>query len=58
MPGRDFGDFVEIRRPTDWDSNRVVGMLARSGGYLGPAARKLMDSFSAAARRMFPDAAF
>jgi DNA-binding transcriptional LysR family regulator len=55
---RDFGDFVEIRRPADWNSDRVVGILARSGGYIGPAARKLMDSFAASARRMFPDAAF
>lgn len=55
---RDFGDFVEIRRPADWNSDRIVGVLARSGGYIGPAARKLMDSFSAAARRMFPDLAF
>lgn len=54
---RDFGDFVEIRRPPDWNSDRIVGVLARTGGYASPAARKLMDSFSAAARRMFRDAA-
>lgn len=53
---RDFGDFVVIRRPPDWKSERVVGLLVRTGGYAGPAVRKLMDSATAAARRMFRDA--
>jgi len=55
--GRDFGDFVEVRRPSDWDSDRVVGTLARSGGYLGPAARLLKESFAVTAKRMFRDSA-
>ncbi len=54
---RDFGDFVEIRRPADWDSDRVVGTLARAGGYLGPAARRLKESFAVTARRMFRESA-
>jgi DNA-binding transcriptional LysR family regulator len=54
---RDFLDYVEIRRPPDWKSDRVVGILARSGGYIGPAARKAMNSFATAARRMFRDSA-
>lgn len=54
---RDFGDFVEIRQPVDWKSDRVVGLLARAGGYMSPAARRLMDSMTVAARRMFRVAA-
>ena len=50
-------DFIEIRRPADWRSDRVVGLLARPGAYVGPAARKVMRSIAAAARRMFRDAA-
>jgi DNA-binding transcriptional LysR family regulator len=52
---RDFGDFAEVRRPADWDSDRVVGTLARADGYLGPAARRLKESFTVTARRMFRD---
>lgn len=51
--GRDFLDYAETRRPADWKSDRVVGILARAGGYVGPAARKLMDGVAACARRMF-----
>jgi DNA-binding transcriptional LysR family regulator len=54
---RDSAEFVEIRRPLDWKSERVVGLLARSGGYLGPAARKVMNSVAATARRVYRDAA-
>lgn len=54
---RDFGDFVELRRPADWDSDRVVGTLARAGGYLGPAAHRLKESFAVTARRMFRESA-
>jgi DNA-binding transcriptional LysR family regulator len=54
---RDFGDFVEVRRPADWDSDRAVGTLARAGGYLGPAARRLKESFAVNARRMFRESA-
>ena len=50
-------DFVEIRRPPDWKSDRVVGLLARPGAYVGPAAQKVMNSIATAARRMFRDAA-
>ena len=53
---RDFLDYAETRRPADWKSDRVVGILARSGGYLGPAARKVMDSVAGSARKMFRDA--
>jgi DNA-binding transcriptional LysR family regulator len=55
---RDFGDFVEVRRPADWDSDRTVGTLTRTGGYLGPAARRLKESFAVTARRMFRASAF
>ena len=50
-------DFVEIRRPPNWKSDRVVGLLARPGAYVGPAAQKVMNSIATAARRMFRDAA-
>ena len=53
---RRHGDFVDIRRPPDWKSDRVVGLLARQGGYVGPVARKVMTSVASAARRMFRDA--
>ena len=54
---RDFKDFVVMPRPPDWKSDRVVGLLSRSGGYLGAAAQKMMDSFATSARKMFPEAA-
>jgi DNA-binding transcriptional LysR family regulator len=53
--GRDFLDYAEIRRPPDWESDRAVGILARSDGHMSAAARNLMDSVARSARKMFPD---
>ncbi|MGE0315344.1 MAG: LysR family transcriptional regulator [Lautropia sp.] len=50
---RDRGDFVVIRRPGDWRSDRVVGILSRAGGYANPAALTLMASFADAAAQLF-----
>ena len=54
---RDFLDYAQIRLPSDWKSDRSVGVLARSGGYLSPAARNLRDGVERAARKLFRDAA-
>lgn len=49
--------FVEINRPPDWRSERVVGLLAREGGYASAAATRAMKAVTATARRMFRGAA-
>lgn len=54
---REFEEFVEVRRPNDWNSDRAVGTLTRAGGYLGPAARRLEEGFAVTAKRMFRAAA-
>jgi len=48
-------DFTEIGRPSDWTSERVVGVLARDGGHMSSAAAKAMEILIAAARRAFPE---
>jgi DNA-binding transcriptional LysR family regulator len=42
-----------LRTPSNWHSDRVVGVLHRTKGYKNPAARALMDSFKITARKMF-----
>lgn len=53
---RESGEFSEIRRPADWKSERVVGLLARAGGYVSPSAQKVMNAIVATARKLFRDA--
>lgn len=41
-----------VGTPDDWRSERAVGVVHRSGGYLSAAARRLIESLSKVAERM------
>lgn len=43
-----------VRMPDDWRSERVVGIVHRSGGYLSAAAKRLIDSLGKVAGRSSP----
>jgi len=42
---------VALRLPSDWSSDRQVGLVLRPSGHLGAAARRLVDRLRAVARR-------
>jgi DNA-binding transcriptional LysR family regulator len=46
--------FVELATPADWRSDRVVGIARRRGGFLSPAAQRLIARFEEVGRRRFP----
>lgn len=46
-------DFVAVRTPADWQSDRYVGLMRRTGGQLSPAAQRLVDRIQGVARSKF-----
>lgn len=46
-------DFVAVRTPADWESDRYVGIMRRAGGHLSPAAQRLLDRIQAVGRSKF-----
>jgi DNA-binding transcriptional LysR family regulator len=40
-----------LRTPSDWVSERMVGILHRRRGYLSPVARRLMEAFESEAKK-------
>lgn len=53
----DVSQYCELRKPTDWRSDRTVGILYRPNGYLSAAARAVMESIATTSRKLFREGA-
>jgi len=50
---QNYFEHCQLRTPSNWRSDRTVGVLHRKKGYKNPAATALMTSFKLTARKMF-----
>jgi hypothetical protein len=45
--------YCELARPSDWASDRIVGIIHRRNGYLSEVAKKLIRNLAASSLAIF-----